>query len=294
MLTALRLASGTGSTTPLLSNSFRIIEQASQSLSPTADHTQLSEVIAHLQSTDLLTQASIPTFTSKSPSMHAIGIKLVVFDCAGTIIDEGGLVYNVLQQVMRGVPGGRIAYTANEFDKWHGSNKIEALRFFGSRAGMTEEEIQVMYAEFLEKLETGYFSPENEGAVTVIPGTLDLFKALREAGIKVCLNTGYPHSIADRLMQVLELEDKIDGLVVAEDVGRGRPYPYMIQHLARMHGIMDMRQIAKLGDSVRDIEEGRFAGCGFVAGVLTGADSADDHLKAGADLVLKSVADLQV
>ncbi len=90
------------------------------------------------------------------------------------------------------------------------------------------------------------------------------------------------------------LEDKIDGLVVAEDVGMGRPYPYMVQYLARKHAIMDMRQVAKLGDSIRDIEEGRFAGCGFVGGVLTGADGMDDHLKAGADLVLNSVADLRV
>ncbi|KAG6864306.1 hypothetical protein C0991_010716 [Blastosporella zonata] len=310
MLTALQLASGTGSTTPLLTDSFRLVDNASQNLSPNSDHTQLAEVVARLQSTELLDRPSMPNLHPRSPSMRALGIKLVVFDCAGTIIDEGGLVYNVLQQVMRRAPGGRITYTEEEFNKWHGCNKIEVLRHFGSRAGMSEEEVQTMYTDFLNSLQTGYFSPENEGAVAVIPGITELFRALREAGIKVCLNTGrsvflrlinrthglagYPHAIADKLLQVLDLEGKIDGLVVAEDVGMGRPYPYMIQHLARLHNIMNMRQIAKLGDSVRDIEEGRFAGCGFVAGVLTGVDSAVDHLKAGADLVLKSVADLSV
>jgi hypothetical protein len=59
----------------------------------------------------------------------------------------------------------------------------------------------------------------------------------------------------------------------------------MVRHLARKHAIMEMRQIAKLGVLIRDIEERRFAGCGLVAGVLTGADGTDDHLKAGADLV---------
>jgi beta-phosphoglucomutase-like phosphatase (HAD superfamily) len=83
------------------------------------------------------------------------------------------------------------------------------------------------------------FSPENEGAVKMIPGEPDLFKALREADIKVCLNTGaptspiieaiclvaflaetgYPHSIADRLLQMIDLEDMIDRLLVAENVG---------------------------------------------------------------------------
>ncbi|KNZ73647.1 Phosphonoacetaldehyde hydrolase [Termitomyces sp. J132] len=278
MSTALQLASG----------------RASQTLSATADHTRLAEVVAKLQSTTLVTHKQSSDKQPKSPSMRALGIKLVVFDCAGTIIDEGGLVYNVLKQVMRRAPGGCITYTEEEFNRWHGGNKIELLRFFGYRAGMSEEEVQGMYTDFLSSLQTGYFSSENKGAVTLIPGVIELFYELRRAGIKVCLNTGYPHSIADRLIQVLELEDKIDGLVVAEDVGMGRPYPYMIQHLARLHNIVDMRHIVKLGDSVRDIEEGRFSGCGLVVGVLTGADSAEDHIKAGADLVLKSVADLSV
>ncbi|KAG6845848.1 hypothetical protein H0H87_002539 [Tephrocybe sp. NHM501043] len=294
MLTALQVASRTGNTTPLLTKSFHLVDNASKSLDPSADHTQLAQAVARLQSIELRRGAPAFNVQHKSPSMCAMGIQLVVFDCAGTIIDEGGLVYNVLQQVMRRAPGGRISYTVEEFSEWHGSNKIEVLRHFGSRAGMSEDEVQIMYTDFLSSLEVGYFNPQNAGAVTLIPGVLKLFRGLREAGIKVCLNTGYPHSIADRLLKDLNLTDKIDGLVVAEDVGMGRPYPYMIQHLARLHNIMNMSTIAKLGDSVRDVEEGRFAGCGFVAGVLTGADSAVDHLKAGADLVLKSVADLSV
>ncbi|KAG6808961.1 hypothetical protein H0H92_002233 [Tricholoma furcatifolium] len=294
MLTALQLASGTGSTTPLLSNSFALVDRASNSLDINADHTRIAEVVANLQSTHLLADASSSVTQPRSPSMRALGITLVVFDCAGTIVDEGGLVYNTLQHVMRRAPSARITYTEEEFNVWHGSNKIEVLRHFGTRAGMNEGEIQAMYADFLESLQTEYFSQENEGAVSLIPGVTEVFRVLRDAGIKVCLNTGYPHSIADKLIRVLGLEDKIDGLVVAEDVSMGRPYPYMIQHLARQHKIVDMRHVAKIGDTVRDVEEGRFAGCGFVAGVLTGADGTVGLLKAGADLVLESVADLRV
>ncbi|KAG6836866.1 hypothetical protein H0H93_002109 [Arthromyces matolae] len=295
MLTALQLASGCGNTTPLLTNSFNLVDHTSQTLGFSADHTRLAESVAQSQSTTLnATNAPLTAVATKSPSLRALGIKLAVFDCAGTIIDEGGLVYNVLKQVMQRAPGGRILYTEEEFNEWHGSNKIEVLRHFGYRAGFSEEEVQDIYADFLNTLQTRYFSPENQGAVSLIPGVLELFKELRDANIKVCLNTGYPHSIADRLLKVLDLERNIDGFVVAEDVGMGRPYPYMIQHLARLHKIIDMRHIAKVGDSVRDIEEGRFAGCGLVVGVLTGADSADDHLKAGADLVLESIAQLSV
>jgi len=36
---------------------------------------------------------------------------------------------------------------------------------------------------------------------------------------------------------------------------------------------MDVSRVAKVGDSTRDIEEGKNAGCGLVIGVLSGADT---------------------
>ena len=48
-------------------------------------------------------------------------------------------------------------------------------------------------------------------------------------------------------------------------------------------------QVAKFGDTVNDIKEGRNAGCGLVVGVLSGADSALDLYDAGADIVVPDV-----
>ena len=53
-------------------------------------------------------------------------------------------------------------------------------------------------------------------------------------------------------------------------------------------------RVAKVGDTVRDIQEGENAGCGLVIGVLCGADSEVKLLAAGADIVVPVITDLAV
>ena len=52
---------------------------------------------------------------------------------------------------------------------------------------------------------------------------------------------------------------------------------------------MDVKRVCKVGDSVRDIQEGRNAGCGLVVGVLSGADSYQELMDAGAHMVCDRV-----
>merc|ERR1712039_657224 len=62
----------------------------------------------------------------------------------------------------------------------------------------------------------------------------------------------------------------------------------------RRHKIEKISQIAKVGDTARDMEEGRYAGTPHVFGVLTGADNRETLLQTGAAVVLNSVADIRV
>ena len=86
--------------------------------------------------------------------------------------------------------------------------------------------------------------------------------------------------------------DMIDAYISAYAVPEGRPFPYMIHRLMEDLGVMDVRKVCKVGDSVRDIEEGKNAGCGLVVGVTSGADSAEAMLAAGADLIAECVTDI--
>merc|ERR1711981_1069923 len=96
------------------------------------------------------------------------------------------------------------------------------------------------------------------------------------------------------LVEKLGFDKVVDGYISSYDVAEGRPYPYMIHRLMERLKIENVRRVCKVGDSVRDIEEGRNAGCGLVVGVLSGADGYESLMAAGADIVVDCVTDLPV
>jgi len=74
-------------------------------------------------------------------------------------------------------------------------------------------------------------------------------------------------------------------------VGKGRPDPAMIRSLMRRFRISDSSSVIKVDDAAAGIEEGLNAGV-ITLGVLTGTQSRERLLDAGALDVLESVGEL--
>eukprot|EP01065_Artemidia_motanka_P012720 TRINITY_DN1701_c2_g2_i1.p1 TRINITY_DN1701_c2_g2~~TRINITY_DN1701_c2_g2_i1.p1 ORF type:complete len:287 (+),score=127.64 TRINITY_DN1701_c2_g2_i1:67-861(+) len=219
--------------------------------------------------------------------LSELGVRMVVFDMAGTVVDEGGIVYSTLKTVMR---SSGLTVDDAAFDAWHGANKKEVVAHFVKTNGKGNTD--KIYAAFEKALEARYYAKDSP--LKVIPGVFDLFARLRAGGIKVCLDTGFPRKIANYIIKRLEFTDHIDDSCVAMEVGHGRPYPYMIYELMRRNKIEQVSQVLKVGDTARDMEEGRYAGTPHVFGVLTGADDRKTLIKTGASAVLESVAEITV
>jgi phosphonatase-like hydrolase len=109
------------------------------------------------------------------------------------------------------------------------------------------------------------------GAVSEIPGALQVLRDLRAAGVKVCLTTGFAPTTRDALLDALGWRAEIDLVLSPADVGRGRPAPDLILGAMARLGIEDPRAVAVAGDTVSDLEAGHAAGAGAVIGVLSGA-----------------------
>jgi phosphonatase-like hydrolase len=148
--------------------------------------------------------------------------------------------------------------------------------------------------------ESHYAKAVADGLITAMPGAEELFAAARDAGIRVCLSTGFSPSTRDAIIAALGWADKVDLLLSPADAGRGRPFPDMpLAALLRLGG-GSVHELAVAGDTSSDIETGLRAGAGIVAGVLTG-DSSRADLEAvaaatglpGTPLILDSIADLQ-
>ena len=125
--------------------------------------------------------------------------------------------------------------------------------------------------QFREALIARY---QEAGAIAPAPGALRVFSALRNAGIRVALDTGFSRDILDTILTQLGWADgTIDCSIASDEVERGRPHPDMIFRAMRLLGVTDPSQVAKVGDTPADVMQGLSAGCGLVVGVTCGTHS---------------------
>jgi phosphonatase-like hydrolase len=217
-------------------------------------------------------------------------IQLVVFDLAGTTIDDdGGVVLNCLVETVRihDLPG-----TPDELNALMGMNKLEVFRMLVARrypgSANAEELAQEALATFVARISAAY-----ERHLVPVPGAEEVFAFLRTRSIKIAIDTGFDAAVGGLIMQRLAWPERIIDLAVfSSDVLRGRPAPYMIFRAMELLDVQDVHQVMKIGDTPSDLQEGVNAGCGEVIGVLSGAHTATTLGAYRHTRLLPSVADL--
>jgi phosphonatase-like hydrolase len=219
-------------------------------------------------------------------------IELVVFDMAGTTVHDGDAVNASLRAALA---GRGIDVDAALVNGVMGLPKPEAIRILLERCAQptSPRHIAAIHDDFTGRMREFYATAPD---VHEIPGAAATFGALRHAGIKVALNTGFFRPIADALLTRLgwSVPSVIDASVTSDEVPRGRPHPDMIQHLMKRFNIHDSRRVAKVGDTRADLEEGTNAGCALVIGVTTGSFSREQLAACPHTHVVGSVTDIPV
>ncbi len=218
-------------------------------------------------------------------------IQLVVFDMAGTVVNENNVVYKTVQKAINNK--GYLLTLDFVLEHGAGKEKYQAIKDIltkeeGSYVHETASEI---FMDFKHMLEQEYQALE----VTTYPGVEELINTLRNSDIKVAFNTGYDNNTAHLLLDKMnwKLGTQYDALVTADNVKRGRPHPDMIFEAMEMLHIADPTKVLKAGDSIIDIEEGKNANCGITVGVTTGAHTREQLLSAKPTYVLDSLSDLR-
>ncbi|MCI0389705.1 MAG: phosphonatase-like hydrolase [Acidobacteria bacterium] len=218
-------------------------------------------------------------------------IELVVFDMAGTTVAEGGAVYRCLRDTLA---ANELELSDDAVHEVKGMDKREALRILIERSAMRDQlmpGLDAIHEDFVERM-IGFYRADP--SVAEMPGASETFRRLRQAGIKVALNTGFSREIVEALLERLDWAktDLIDATVTSDEVERGRPHPDMIHHLMRKLGVTDSRRIAKVGDTPADLLEGRNAGCGLVIGVTQGSSTRGQLEQSPHDYLIGTVAEL--
>ncbi len=217
-------------------------------------------------------------------------IKMVVFDMAGTTVDEDNVVYKTLQRVIN---NAGYNFTLNEvLENGAGKEKLQAIKDIVQLSGKTPDEnfAAGLYQVFDKTLEEAYSAMN----VKPQPGAEELFTQLHHQNILVVLNTGYNETTAKYLLKKLGWTEgfQIDAMITATDVKNNRPLPDMIHLAMQKFSLGNAVEVVKIGDSIIDIEEGKNAGCGFTVGITTGAHTAAQLNTAKPDYVIHHLLEL--
>ena len=221
-------------------------------------------------------------------------IQMIIFDMAGTVVNDKGLVCNTLYNTMK---AAGLNINEENIHNWHGRNKQDIL----------DEELKSTFPDYSEnefttlqlKLHTdsernllqNYMKPGNLSLMD--EGITDMFNEMRTNYYKICLNTGYPNYIQKFIVRRLGLDKCTDSYIASDEVRGDRPLPYMIHTLMDRHHIRSSENVMKVGDTSIDMLEGITARCGKTVGVLTGTGTKNELYKSGASNVIGSVMDLE-
>jgi len=106
---------------------------------------------------------------------------------------------------------------------------------------------------------------------SVIDGVQGAVEQIRLRGLSVGSTTGYTRAMLDLLVaQSVREGFSPDVSLSPEDVGAGRPHPFMIFENAVRLQVCPLAAIVKVGDTVADIQEGLNAGVWTVGVAKTG------------------------
>ena len=105
----------------------------------------------------------------------------------------------------------------------------------------------------------------------VIPGVPAAVEEIRARNLKIGSTTGYTRAMLDLLLEHAASQGyKPDCALTPEDVGAGRPHPYMLYETAVRLKVYPLSAIVKVGDTVSDIEEALNASAWAVGVTRTG------------------------
>jgi phosphonatase-like hydrolase len=219
-----------------------------------------------------------------------MSIKLAVFDMAGTTVSDNNDVAKAFQKAFA---ENGMYITAETVNPLMGYHKPFAIQMVMEKLAIDFDAalIKKIHTDFENEMIDFYeYAPE----VKPMPGAEEVFEHLKEKGIHIALNTGFSKNIAETIINRFQWKERrlVDDFIGSDEVEMGRPYSFMIKQLMFNADVDDPMQVAKIGDTAVDIEEGQNAGCRYVVAVTTGAYMEDDLQKMNPTHIVNHLSEL--
>jgi len=202
--------------------------------------------------------------------MQNLSISLAVFDIAGTLMEDTGVLARSFLQAFEvsGIPASEA-----QIQEMRGAAKRDVIKHFavkhlGQEYAQMEEKVDEAYSTFRRLLEENYTKEDTKP----VAGAEDTLEWLRDREILIATTTGFYRQVRDLILGKLGWDGSFfDCNVCSDDVPRGRPAPYMIFECMGRLKVPDVRRVIAIGDTPLDLQAGCNAGCEGVIGVLSGS-----------------------
>lgn len=193
--------------------------------------------------------------------------ELVVSDFAGTAMKEEGAVLVAYRLALTEYD---IPFTEDDLAARRGASKRAVFQELAARV-RAPEEASVVAAKALAAFEDALRREYESGPVREVEGAGAAVTALRAAGVKVALTSGFDRGVVDLLVRRLGWSDLFDRVYASDDAPAGRPAPYLVYRAMIDLGVHDVGRVAVVGDTPLDLQAASNARAGWIVGVLSGA-----------------------
>ncbi|XZE42781.1 phosphonoacetaldehyde hydrolase [Pirellulaceae bacterium SH467] len=206
------------------------------------------------------------------------GVRLVVFDWAGTVVDFG--CQGPAKAFVDGFAQVGVPVTMAEARGPMGLAKKEHIRQMlcmhsvstrwneTKGRSWTESDVEDIY-RWVTPMQV-----EAAGRLgRPIDGVVECVEMLRSRGVRIGGTTGYFREAADAAREEAARHGyRPDVSVCADEVPAGRPAPWMLFRVMELTGCYPANRVIKIGDTKADIEEGVNAGA-FSVGVIDSSNA---------------------
>ncbi|MEO3470846.1 phosphonoacetaldehyde hydrolase [Roseomonas sp. CAU 1739] len=247
-------------------------------------------------------------------------IKAVILDWAGTVLDHGSRA--PMGAFVEAFAHFGVAISIADARGPMGMAKRDHIRLVGTAPAVATAWRAKHGRDFDDAAIDAIFDvfePLNVAAVeahsALIPGAKHALDWCAANGIRIGSTTGYTRPIMERLAPLAAAQGFTpEVMVCAGDLAAGRPAPLQMWHAMAAMGIWPASTVVKLDDTPPGIGEARAAGCWAVGLALSGniaglsvedlaalppadrdalrREATEQHMRAGAHLVVDSIADL--
>jgi beta-phosphoglucomutase len=208
----------------------------------------------------------------------------VIWDVDGTLVDTAELHFCAWVELCREL--GR-DFTRADFAATFGRRNPEIIRhLFGDR--FDDDAI----ADLGNRKEELYKAAARQG-VSLLPGARELLEGLHTAGFRQAIGSSAPRGNIDLIMEMTGTARFFDAISSAEDTSRGKPDPQVFLVAAGKLGVPPQR-CTVVEDAIAGVQAAKAGGMKCVGVTFVGHHPDESLRRAGADLVVKTLAEVSV